>query len=245
VNSPIRPQELYYLCRPALADPVEMLKFTFQSMCVDGTIDFFYKYIYINSHQTYKRKRPFLRLGNKYDQTKTYTAAEKLILSKFNKPELRLHEMRHSLMKTFDDEIMNFKRDYVYKDVSDKGYCVTRWFLTSKGRKEKRHFTGIIKDLEDNIDLYLTKENLVREKLEALNTHIILLDDEVLEKLKANVHSMSEMSTIFDNFEFEYSVSSISYGGGFSGGFGGGYGGGGFGGYGGGSFGGAGSGGSW
>ncbi len=240
----IRPQELYYLCRPVLADPVEMLKFTFQGLCLDGTVDFFYKYIYINKHQTYKRKRPFLRLGQKYDQSNTYSKAETLLLSKFTKPELRLHEIRHLLMSDFDDDIMCFKRDHVYDDVIEKGYCFSRWILTGKGRKEKKHHKGVIADVENNVDLYVKDEKVMKEKLDALGANIILLDDEVLEKLKKNVNSMSEMSTIFDNFEFDYGGSYVSYGG-FGGGYGGYGGGGGFGGFGGGSFGGAGSGGSW
>ena len=237
----LKPQEYYYLYSPLRSDPIEMFKYTFQSLVVDEHIDIYYKAIFINKNEKYKRQRLFLKLGNKYSTTNSYTKAEEFILSLLKtQDELRPYEIKSLAMDELDDDIENFKSNYVYEDVKQLGFCFLKCFLTSKGREARNRYANLIEVIDKDIDSLLRTETILQTQLDELGTGIIFLEETTLNKLKKTIPNLDELSAMF-----EIITSASTYGG--SGGYSGGsYGGGGsFGGYGGGSFGGGGSGGSW
>lgn len=240
----LKPQESYYLNRPVLSDPVEMLKYALLGLDVEGHIDIFYKKIYINKNARYKRSRMFIRLGPNYNTSNKYTSAEEFLISKIDKSEMRLYELRNAIADGLDKKIYEFKRLYVYNDISLKGLILRSWLLSSTGRKEIKSCKRLIKELDKNVDLLLRNETKLRETIHQLGSNIVFLEDSTLKKLNKKVVDLEELNRFFDPRSSVGGYGYISYGG-FSGGYGGGNYGGGFSGFGGGMSGGGGSGGGW
>lgn len=244
----LKPQEYYYLYSPMRAVPEEMLKYTIQSLVLEGHISAYYKFIYINPNEKRKRKRLFFKLGTKYDPSLNYSRAEKLLLSLLKKDdEIRVYELKNRVLEKLDNNIGNFMYDYVYEDVNLKKLCRLKYFLTGKGRDLKRRYAALIDYLDINIDKLLTQHELLQNNLKELETGIIFLEKRTLEKLSLKVPDLDEVAAAFEIITGGTTYSSFGRGGSFYGG-GGYYGGGGgtsWGGFGGGMGGGAGSGGSW
>jgi len=57
----LKPQEFYYLYYPTKSVPEEMLKYTFQTLMLEGHLIAYYKDIYINKRATRKRARLFFK----------------------------------------------------------------------------------------------------------------------------------------------------------------------------------------
>jgi len=240
VEIKLKPQESYYLNRPVLSDPVEMLKYALLGLDSEGCIDIFYKKIYINRNAKYMRSRMFVRLGAGHSTTNPYTSAEALLVSLIDKPELRLFELRRSIAKSLDNEIGEFKKRFVYNDLSSKKFILLRWLLSSPGRDQISNCRRLVKEIDKDLDALLKNRNDLRKKMEELGSNIIFLEDTTLKKLGKKVIDLEELNKFFDP-KGSGTSAYISYGS-FSGANGGGYSGGG-GGWGG--FGGGGSGGSW
>ncbi len=119
----LRPQEYYYLYSPLRSDPIEMFKYTLQGLCYEGHLDICYKNIYININDPHKRSRAFVKLGSGFKNTNSYSSAETLVLSLFEKGELRLHEIKKAALLKLEGKIKNFKSEFVYLDVLNQNYC--------------------------------------------------------------------------------------------------------------------------
>src|SRR6218665_890186 len=221
-----------------------MLKYALLGLDMEGYIEIFYKKIYINKNARYKRSRMFIRLGSNHRPDNAYTSAEAFLVSKINKPELRLYEFRNAIAIGLDKEVNSFKREYVYNDVSAKGFVLLNWLLSRKGRSRIRTCKRLIGELDTKIDPLLRNESQLHQKLSELGSNIIFLEDTTLKKLGKKTHDLEELNHYFEPAGSGGGYGYISYGG-FSGGYGGSSGGGGFGGFGGGASGGGGSGGSW
>lgn len=224
------------------SDPIEMLKYTMQGLSYEGHLEIYYKNIYIHKNERHKRARAFVRLGQKYDASNPYSSAEKFVLSIFDKPELRLHEIKNAVLEKLNDDIKNFKSEYVYADVSAKKLCWSRSFLNWKGRKERKLCELLMDDVDKNVDELLRNKNALNDRLEALDANVIFLKESTLTKFGKKIYKLDELNRFFE--PIPGTGSSVSYGGSFYGGGSSG-GSGGWGGYGGGSFGGGGSGGGW
>jgi len=222
-----------------------MIKYAIQGLCASGQLEIYSKLIYINPSQKNKRSRAFLKLGPNYRKENNYTFSDHFLLSLFKEgEELRFYEIRQQINTLLDENLDDFKSKYVYKDVKAKGLCFLKYFLTSKGRFEKKNCANLIDTVDKEIDKLLKNEKLLNTYLSDLGTNIILLDEITLTKLKKTLPGINELNLLFGIPVEEISGTYSS--GGF-GGFGGGSygGGGGFSGFGGGSFGGGGAGGSW
>lgn len=179
-----------------------MLKYTFQGLSVKGHLSLYYKSILINKNAKYKRKRVFSKLGPKYDEKNKYSNAEKFVLSLYDKPELRLHEIKHRLIKHFDGKIEIFKSRYVYEDVKELDLCFSKVLITKKGNEEKKICNSLIDFIDQNIDTLLKDEKDLINNLDNLGPNLILLDKVTLEKLKQNIATLSELNSLF-KFESE------------------------------------------
>lgn len=229
------------------ADSAEMFKYTFQSLVMEGHVAYYYRSIQLTKNDWRKRPRIFLKLGQQYKETNTYSVAEQFVINILKtKDELRIHEIKNKALELLDKDIRNFKYDHVLKDVKKLGLCTFKYFLNSKGRKVKRYYKNVIDTVEEDIDHLVKNKKVLDSHLNYLNTGIILLDDDVVEKAGKKVPNLDEISAAFEIILTN--TTGITYGGVGWGGFsGGGYsgGGGGFSGFGGGASGGGGSGGSW
>ena len=190
----LKPQECYYLNRPVLSDPVEMLKYALLGLDMEGHIEIFYKKIYINQNARYKRSRMFVRLGPHHQAMYPYTSAEAFLVSKINKPELRLYEFRNAIAGGLDKKVDDFKSQHVYDDVSAKGFVLLSWLLSSKGRSRLKACKRLIRDLDKDIDLLLQNNAELNKKLEALGSNIIFLEDVTLKKLRKKTHDLEELN---------------------------------------------------
>lgn len=242
----LKPQEYYFLYSPNKAVPEEMLKYTIESLVLEGHLQYYYKAIYINPNHNRKRARLFICLGEKYNLQNTYTHAEKFVLGIFTKDEaLRPIEIKLRLFDKLNDDIFKYRDEIVYKDIKNMGLVWMRRFLTSEGRRLKKEYANVIETLETDTAGLMKTPSILAIHLTDLATGIILLDDATIKKLNLTVPDLKEIAAVFEIITESgggYGSSGF-YGGGFSsGGFSGG---GGFGGFGGGSFGGGGSGGSW
>ncbi len=213
MKTTLRPQELYYLNKPVFSDPVEMLKYTFQGLCLDCHLEIYYKYIFINKNEKYKRKRLFLKLGSNYKVTNKYSKAETLLLSLFDKPELRLYEIKNSLMKEFGKKIRKYKYQYVYKDLLELRLCSLKVFLSSEARKEVKKLKHLIEEPDKNIDFLLNEDEKLSEKINELGANIIFLEDVTLKKLNKNINSLFDLNSFFEFDKSNFSGSYIGYGG--------------------------------
>jgi len=246
VKTILSPQEYHYLYSPLRADPAEMIKYTIKSLCVSGQLEIFSKLIYINPGEKYKRSRVFLKLGSNYRKENNYSVSDLFILSLFKETEeLRFFEIRQQINTLLDEKLSDFKSKYVYKDVKARGLCRFKYFLTRKGRYEKKICANLIDTVDKDIDKLLQNEKLINSYLSDMGANIIFLDEITLTKLKKTLHGIDELNLLF-GLDIEDIEGTYSYGG-MGGGMGsfGSYSGGGFSGFGGGSFGGGGAGGSW
>lgn len=243
----LKPQEYYYLYSTLRANPAEMIIYTLKSLCINEDLELFSKYIFITKSSEKKRSRAFLKL-NTTAQKRERSTAEELILSLFKEgEELRVYELRLRIDDKFDEKLSVFKDKYVYEDVKAKGYVWLRYFLTSKGRTERKNCADLIDGSEKESKLLKQDTTKLNQMLIDLGSDSILLDDDVQIKLNIYKPEYRELDLLFgvgvDSYSDSngYSIGGIGMygGGGFSGG------GGGFSGFGGGSFGGGGGGGSW
>lgn len=228
------------------ADGVEMLKYTFQHLVIEGHVEIYYRAIQLTKNDRRKRPRIFFKLSDEYKETNTYTVAEQFVIDILKtKDELRIHEIKNKVLELLDKDIRKFKYDYVYKDVKKLGLCTYKYFLNSKGREVRRYYKNVIDLLEEDVDTLVKNKAVLDSHLKYLGNGIILLDDEVVKKIGVKVPDLDELSAAFEII-INGSSNRITYGGfGFGGGYSGGGGGGGFSGFGGGMSGGGGSGGSW
>lgn len=243
----LKPQEYYYLYSTLRANPAEMIIYALKSLCVSGDLELYSKYLIIPKSSQRKRSRAFLRL-NTTAQKREKSSAEELILSLLKEgEELRVYEIRLRLDDTFDEKLSVFKDKYVYEDVKAKGYTWLQYFLTTKGRTERKNCANLIDDIEKEAKLPNPDTTKLNQMLIDLGSNTILLDDDVLRKLKIYKPEYGELDLLFGVGMDSYSDSNgYSIGGiGMYGSSGGYSGGGGFSGFGGGSFGGGGGGGSW
>ena len=211
-----------------------------------GDLKLFSKYVSIPKSSERKRSRAFLKL-NPNKEKRENTTAEELILSLFKlEEELRVYELRLKLDEKFDKRLSGFKDEYVAKDVKAKGYTFGKYFLTSKGRKERKFCADLIDNTEEEAKLKVQNQSLLKQMIEELESNIILLDDDISIKLKLYKPEFKELDLLFGVGVDSYSDSNGYSIGGMGGyGSGSGFSGGGFSGFGGGSFGGGGGGGSW
>lgn len=249
MNRSLKPQEYYFLYSPKRAVPEEMLKYTIESLVLEGYLQYYYKAIYVNPNHNRKRTRLFICLGKNHTPQNTYTHAEKFVLDIFTKDEaLRPIEIKLRILDKLNDDIFKYRDEIVYKDIKSMGLVWMRRFLTSEGRSIKKQYANVIETLEtDTVDL-LKMPSVLDIHLKDLATGIILLDDATIKKLNLKVPDLKEIAAVFEIITSAGGTYSSAgfYGGGYSGGgFSGGGGGGGWGGFGGGMGGGGGSGGSW
>lgn len=242
----LKPQEYYFLYSPKRAVPEEMLKYTVESLVLEGHLQYFYKEIYINPNHNRKRARLFLCFGQKYNGTFPYSVAEAFVLSIFKPNEaIRPIEIKQRLLDKLSDDIFNFRDDIVYQDIKKMELTWMRRFLTSKGHAAKKQYSDIIDNLEKDTTRLLQTPNELNNLLKELATGIILLDDATIKQLNLKVPKLKEIAAVFEIITAAGGTYSSSGfygigGGGYSGG-----GGSGWGGFGGGAGGGGGSGGSW
>ncbi len=231
-----------------------MIKYAFQGLSIMGHISVFYKEVLLTDKAKYKRKRIFSKLGPAYKKENNYSETEKFILSLYEEgKEYRLFQLRNKILKLLEEDLEDFTKKYVYKDVKKLGLCNAKFVLTKKGRFQKELCAELIDYTENNITQLLKSPVALQDLVNDLGSNIIFLDKKVFNKIKKVITKVGEFEASFgvednaftDKFTFSVFESSAAFGG-FAGG-GGGYGGGGggFGGFGGGSFGGAGSGGGW
>lgn len=231
-----------------------MIKYAFQGLSIMGHISVFYKQVYLTEKARYSRKRIFSRLGPAYKKENNYSETEKFLLSLYAEgKEYRLFELRNKILKLLDEDIADFTKDYVYKDVKKLGLCNAKFVLTKKGRFQKELCAELINYTEKNINDLVKSPVALQDLINDLGPNIIFLEKSVFNKVKKVITKVSNYETSFniednaftDKFTYNVFDSSAAFGGfgGGGGGFSGG--GGGFGGFGGGSFGGAGSGGGW
>ena len=226
----LKPQEYYYLYSPLRADPVEMLKYTVQSLVLEGHVAIDYKLIYITSNNKDQRYRIFFKIGDQFKETNKYSVAENFVLDVLKtQEELRLFEFKNQLLEFLHDDIKNFKSNYVYEDVKGLGLCYNKFLLNGKGRKARNAYSELIELIESKTDELLKNDASLEAYLTELSTGIILLDDIVVTKLKKTVPNLDELSAAF---EILRGAGSDGGGGGTYSGGGGSSGGGGFGGFG-------------
>jgi uncharacterized membrane protein YgcG len=184
-----------------------MLKYTLQGLCVTGHIQLYSKLIFINRRAKYKRSRVFARLGPAYSLQFEYSKSEKFVLDLFDKPELRLYEIRQRINKGLDEKIKLFKKQYVYHDIKSLGLCRFRFLPTKKGREEKNNCAATIDQIDKEIDSLLHDNEKLTTLLEDLGSNLVFLEKETLDKLKKHVPSLTGLTSISRSSEFE----SISY----------------------------------
>lgn len=206
--------------------------------------------VFVDKKYSKKRLRYFLKTNPNSLEPKLLSSAELFLLAAFKKDqELSLAQLRNYLKFHFKKDIDKFKYEYVFQDLNNKNYCWLRYFPTSKALKDKKILTRDLDYINQNIDLLLNNTEELKSKLIALGPNIILLEKDVLNKIKdynksiSGINSMSfeQITSSLDSFDtfttigaFD-SIDSFDFGG-ASGGFDG---------FGGGDFGGAGSGGDW
>lgn len=248
MNPNLKPQEYAFLYAPIKSDAIAMFRYTVQSLVINKHLKVYSKSIYINKRAKYPRLRTFISLGESYNLQNTYSLAEQFVLNLFiDKDELRIHEIMQTVLNTFDKDINQFKKEYVYKDVDKKGLCFSSYFLNFKGIKAKWAYYSLLETIDRDVDELLNNSALLQQYLIDIDSGILFLEDKTIKKLQLHVPNLDEIEFAFDAFLNpirSYGSGGYSYYGGGTGG-GGGYSGGGFGGFGGGGFGGGGSGGSW
>jgi hypothetical protein len=203
--------------------------------------------VFVDKKYSKKRERYFLLLNQNFKEPKSLSHAESFLLDAFKKDsELSLAQLRNYLMFHFKKGLKKFKYDYVLRDLKNKNYCWLWYFPTKKALKEKRSATQDLKYVKENIDVLVNDTELLKSKLSALGSYIILLEKDTIKKIKdfnkniAAINSMNfeAISTSLDVFftagTFD-SIDTIDFGGVSDG----------FDGFGGGDFGGAGSSGDW
>lgn len=244
----LKPQEYYFLYSPKRAVPEEMLKYTIESLVLEGHLQYYYKAIYVNPNHNRKRARLFIGLGQNYHPENTYTFAEKFVLDLFDKAEaLRPIEIKLRILDKLDDDIFKYRDEIVYTDIKNRGLIWMGRFLTSEGRSLKKQYANVINTLENDTNDLLRTPAVLAIHLKDLATGIILLDDATIKKLNLKVPDLKEIAAVFEIITSSGGTYSSGgfYGGGYSGGGFSGGGGGSWGGFGGGMGGGGGSGGSW
>ncbi|MEO8761443.1 MAG: hypothetical protein ABI388_08690 [Bacteroidia bacterium] len=242
----LKPQEYYYLYSALRSESLEMIIYTLKSLCVNGDLDIFSRYILINKSDTKKRSRTFIKL-NQIFLSPEKSSAELLLLSLFNKDEeLRMYELKLRIEEKLNRDFKIFKDVYVYQDVKGKGFCTWKYFITSKGRVERKNCADLIDNAEKEAKLKTQDKDKLKQMLFELGSNVIFLDDEAQKKAAIYKSEFNDLELLFgvgqDNLpptESEY-IGGLYAGGGFSSGSGGG-----FSGFGGGDFGGGGAGGSW
>lgn len=194
----ISPEEFYYLYSPIASDPAQMFKYTLLGLCFDSQVEAYYKEVYITRNARYKRPRIFLKRGTAFNTQSNYTTSEKFVLSLIAEKEMRLFELRNVCLKRLEGDIRNFKYDYVYKDLDARGFCLSQWLLSSKGRKIKRSIESLIDDLDENIDGLLNDKSKLQIKVKTLGKHLIFLNDETLSKMNIHIINLDELYSLFN-----------------------------------------------
>lgn len=227
-----------------------MVKTCLQELCIKNILLIEARMVFVDKKYSKKRLRYFLKQNPNSKKSKLLSLSELFLLAAFKKDqELSLAQLRNYLKFHFKKDIDKFKYDYVFQDLNNKNYCWLRYFPTSKALKEKKTLTIDLEYINQNIDLLLNNIEELKDKLNALGPNIILLEKDVIKKIKdfnknisginsMNFESITSSMNSFDTFStigaFD-SIDSFDFGGTSDG----------FDGFGGGDFGGAGSGGDW
>ena len=247
----LSPAESLYLISPFTSPSGELIKLCLQDLCFHGVLAVEERWMQLHPSDPHQRLRLLFHQGENFNKH-TPTRAEAFLLVPFKKyPTLQFFQLRNYVAATLKKKLNRFKANYLYADISKKGYCYWHYFLTAKGQGYSRHMNAALDEIEENVDtLIASTPDVLIKKLEALRGNIFLLDKETQQKLKAleytalslsQVNFTSSLVSAFSTYGSYLGSGIYSFGG--SGASSGGAGD--FGGFGGGDFGGAGAGGEW
>lgn len=238
----LSPTEFLYLSRPYWSDGADMIKTTFQELCLKNVLHVETRMVEVDKRESRKRKRYFLKL-NEEAYCPEQSLAEQRLLSIFEeKKEWSFTDLRKYVEKYFSDTSDEFKYKFVLPDLKRKNFFVFSVFLSSAARKEKNFLKQKIQLIDTNIDL-LIRDKTLDEELSAIGLNIILLEKETIDKIKnldeqvmkigdleffRNENCFNRLDTLstvgsFDHISsFDLSDTGINFGGGDFGGAGGG-----------------------
>jgi hypothetical protein len=239
--TPLTPTEYHYLVRPYWSDGADMVRTTVQELCLKGVLKLEERLVTIHERDR-KRKRLFLRLNENFDPSEKFSLPEQAIINVFaTKGEQSFSQFRNYVERHWSRNNDPFK-EYVYSEMANKGYLILPAFKSGKGRKELRFLKGKIRQINTIVDYMLNNGTLATE-LKSIGLNIVLLDREVLKKIKAfdsgllqlglisylrNTNEFNSLNSfmMMSNFDtinsFDLSDSSFDFGGGDAGGGGGG-----------------------
>jgi hypothetical protein len=238
----LSPTEYLYLSRPYWSDGADMLKTTFQELCLKNVLRIEGRMVEIDKRDSKKRKRYFLKLNDEV-YYHTQSRAESRILAIFEeRKEWSFTDIRRYVKKHFHDSSDEFKYKYVLPDLKRKSFFAFSILLSKTARKEKKFLKEKLQFINKNIDTLIRNKTLETELFE-IGMNIILLEKETIDKIKnldeqvlkigdleffRNENSFNSLQTFsavgsFDQISsFDLSDAGVDFGGGDFGGAGGG-----------------------
>lgn len=246
----LSPAEYLYITKRRHAGPIKLIVLVLQDLCMREVIVAERKWIYLSPRDKRKRERLFFKQGAAFKDYVAQGTAEQFIIDFFREvPHFRFYQFRNYLRFKFGkDNHDYFKKDYVAKDVANKGLNKW-WFFNSEVAADYiSQIEPKLNYIDKNIKSLLNSPERLKGLLEELDDHILNLEEDTLDQLEGidsvikrlaniNFHAISAISlTSTSGIRMGYAAGGLSFGGGS---FGGGVS------FGGGSFGGGGAGGSW
>jgi uncharacterized membrane protein YgcG len=195
--TPLRPTHYLYLKNPLFSNGVEMLKTTLQELCLVGALKLDTRWEQIDRRYNREMRRSYFIHGPNFKTYQTSSEAENFLLNPFFEyPELGFAHLKHYLRNRFGRNIHEFKNKYVRQDVNNHGYLNFKYFLSSTGRRSKSEMKKRISYINTHINYLLRDLEKLKIELTAVGLGIILLDRDVLEKLKAVDKSILDLSLL-------------------------------------------------
>ena len=119
----LTPTAYTFLKNPITSEGTTLLKYTLQEMCLKNMIIVEECYIYVDSRETTKRKRTFLKLSERFKQTLVISEGEQFVLSAVKKnPTLSIAQFKNYLRYHFEKHIDKFKSQYIYPDLKEDNH---------------------------------------------------------------------------------------------------------------------------
>jgi hypothetical protein len=239
----LSPTEYLYLSRPYWVDGTDMIRTTFQELCLKNILCIEARMLVVDKKETRKRKRYFLKLNTNWGYGQSLSLAEDRLLSIFeNKKEWSFSEIRSYVLNNFNHPADAFKYEYVLPDLKRKGYFAFSIILSRKARQEKNYLEEKLELINGKIH-WLIQNQTLQSELKEIGPNIILLEKETIEKIKDvnkgalkvgeldfylhensfnTLNSISAISSFSDIHSFDFSDGGADFGGGDFGGAGGG-----------------------
>lgn len=209
----LKPAEAQLLVFPIRSGGDNLLKIYLQDLCLRKIITAEYRLILLNKRDKIKRKRLFLKIGPNFHLQDMQSKAESFILEVFlRQKEVRFYQLRQHIVNRFGRKINQFKTDYVYEDLKEKGLIHYRYFLTDKGKNESAEVKKQIDYILDNYRALIqqNQQELIK-RVNALKSHICLLPERIIFQLKKLNYKVLDLSSLEFISTFTESDSAFSF----------------------------------